>query len=96
MASMSTMPKCIVFDVNDNPIQLITAPYQIAEFFDTIFGYQYHKTHAGRAGNISRAIKAKGFINSTGYLFKDFNLCSTEIQDIVRLNYENNLQEKEE
>lgn len=84
MAAMSTMPKCIVFDGEDNPIQLITAPYQIAEFFDNIFGYHHHKTHAGRAGNISKAIKAKGFINSTGYLFKDFNQCSIEIQDIVQ------------
>lgn len=91
MSGKSSMPKTIIFDGDNNPIKLVTAPYQISEFFDIIYGVEHHKTHSGRAGNISRALKTKGITSSSGYLFKSFDSCSTEIQDIVQKDYESNL-----
>ena len=92
MAKNSTMPKCIVFDKDNNPIKLFEYPYQITEFFNSVFGNENHKNNSGASGNISKALKAKGYINSKGFLFKNFDECSTEIQDIVRLKCESILQ----
>lgn len=90
MAGKSTMPKCIIFDKDNNPIIVVEFPYQITEFLNSVYGKENHKANSGTSGNISKALKAKGFINSKGFLFKDINMCSQEIQDIVHKNYENN------
>lgn len=91
MAKKSTMPECIVFDKDNNPIRMFKYPYEITEFLDSIYGVEHHKGNAGITGNISKALKAKGFINSKGFLFKNINNCSTEIQDIVQSKYESTL-----
>jgi hypothetical protein len=93
MAKNSTMPKCVAFDKDNNPIRLFEYPYQITEFLNSVFGNENHKINAGTTGNISKALKAKGYVNSKGFLFKNFDDCSIEIQDIVQLKCESILQE---
>ena len=91
MAGKGTMPKCIVFDKDNNPITLFNFPFEITNFLDAVYGVENHKGNAGKTGNISKALKAKGIINSAGFLFKKFDMCSKEIQDIVQSKYENTL-----
>lgn len=90
MAGKTSMPKCIIFDKDNKPIKMVKAPYQISEFFDIVYGVENHKLHASANGNITKALKTKGYINSRGFLFKKFDDCSVEIQDIVQQDYENN------
>ena len=92
MAGSGTMPMCIAFDNDNKPIKLFKFPYQITEFFDIVYGKENHKNHSVGVGNISKALKAKGITSSRGFLFKEFNKCSKEIQDIVQINYESNLE----
>lgn len=89
MGGTGTMPNCIIFDLDDTPLKLITAPFQITEFLDSVYGKDEHKKHAGRTGNISKGLKKRPIVNSSGYIFKRYEDCSKEIQDIVQQNYEN-------
>ena len=91
MAGKTTMPKTIIFDFDYKPIKLIKAPFEIAEFFDSQFGKEEHKKHAGRAGNITKALKKTGKCTSSGFNFVIFENCIKEIQDIVQQDYESNL-----
>lgn len=94
-AGKTTMPTCIVFDLNNNPLKMLKFPYEITEFFDKKFGIENHKLHAGRTGNITKALKKSGKISSTGFNFVIFENCTKEIQDIVQQDYENNLNKEE-
>jgi len=89
MAGKSIMEKSVIFDGDDNIIKVVNYPYEITEFLDIIFGVELHKKNAAQTGNITKALKNKGKINSKGYLFKTLNSCSKQIQDIVHMKYEN-------
>ena len=84
MAGSGSMPKCIMFDENNIPIKLFNAPFEITEFFDNTFGKNNHKKHAGRVGNISKALKKTGKTSSFNYVFINYKQCNKEIQDIVQ------------
>ena len=84
MAGLSSMPSCIVFDINNTPLKKFIAPFEITTFFDNIYGEENHKIHAGRVGNITKALKKADSAKSSNYTFKKFDLCPKEIQDIVQ------------
>ena len=93
-AGKTTMPSCIIFDLNNIPLKMFKFPYEITEFFDKKFGIENHKLHAGRTGNITKALKKSGKVSSTGFNFVIFENCTKEIQDIVQQDYESNLNEE--
>lgn len=90
MAGKSDMGWVIIFNSDDDYIKLCKAPFEITEFLDSELGIENHKLHAGRVGNISKKMRiAKNKIcKSSGYIFKSFDICSKEIQDIVCKDYE--------
>lgn len=55
---------------SDTLLKVCTAPYQITEFLDNRYGGENHKIHAGRAGNIMKAIRKNGQAKSSGFTFK--------------------------
>lgn len=84
MAQNSKMPKCIMFK-NEIPLKVFQYPYEITEFFDNLFGSEFHKKHSGRAGNISKGLKQKGKYISSGYSFIRMDqFDELTIQDIVQ------------
>lgn len=54
---------------NNEILKICTAPYQITEFLNSIYGKDNHKIHAGRVGNIMKALRKKGSALSSGYTF---------------------------
>lgn len=92
MAGKTTMKKVVILK-NDEVLKVCTAPFEITEFLDSVYGVENHKLHAGRVGNITKAIRVKEnkTIESSGFTFKAYEACDKEIQDIVDLGCENNL-----
>ena len=89
-AGKGNTPWFIIFKDN-NPVKLCKAPFEATIYLDELFGKENHKKHAGRVGNISKVMNhGKGISISSGLIFKKFDLCPKEIQDIVLTNYENN------
>lgn len=93
MANKHNMPIVIAFK-DDNleiPLRLCKAPFEITSFLDDELGIENHKKHAGRTGNVSKALrKGNDLARTSGYTFKRFDICNKQIQDIVHLSYENN------
>ena len=90
MAGTGKTPWFIAFEEDNTPIKLIKAPFEAIALMDERLGKENHKKHAGRVGNISKAMNyGSGISKSSGMVFKKFDLCSKEIQDIVLSTYEN-------
>ena len=89
MAGTGNTPWFIAFEEDETPIKLIKAPFEATALMDERLGKENHKKHAGRVGNISKAMNhGSGISRSSGMIFKKFDLCSKEIQDIVLSTYE--------
>ena len=97
MSNHHNMPMVIAFKDNDlnNPLKLCKAPFEITDFLDSIFGIENHKKHSGRAGNVSKSLRnGNTIVRTSGYVFKTFDTCDKQIQDIVHKDYESNLTEE--
>ena len=71
------------------------SPFEITDFLDSIFGIENHKKHSGRAGNVSKSLRnGNTIVRTSGYVFKTFDTCDKQIQDIVHKDYESNLTEE--
>lgn len=88
MAGKDKMGWVIVFK-DEKPIALCKAPFEITSLLDKLFGKENHEKHSGRAGNISKKMRTSEskIYNSSGLLFKAYDICEKEIQDIVQ-NFE--------
>ena len=99
MSNHHNMPMVIAFKDNDlnNPLKLCKAPFEITDFLDSIFGIENHKKHSGRAGNVSKSLRnGNTIVRTSGYVFKTFDTCDKQIQDIVHKDYESNITEEQQ
>lgn len=80
------------FVVFNNDIKILCkAPFEGTLYMDSVYGKENHKKHAQHMGSICKTLTHGGGIShSTGLVFKRFDLCSKQIQDIVLSNYESN------
>lgn len=91
----SVFKPSVILDNDGNFLKYVIAPFEISSFLDLHYGIENHKLHAGRASNISKALKKSGNCVSSGFKFKRLDLCTKEIQDIVQQDYESNLNKVE-
>lgn len=90
-AGTGKTPWFVIFDSKEQPIKLCKAPFEGTAYLDGVYGVENHKKHSGNIGNICKVMNhGMGISKSKGFLFKRFDLCSKEIQDIVLANYESN------
>ena len=91
MCGTSKLGWVICFKENE-PIKLMKFPFEITEFLDNLYGIENHKSHKNAAGNISKAIRKNTSkeCKSKNLVWKNFDICNKEIQDIVLADYESN------
>ena len=85
MAGKDTLTGWVVCFKDNIPIKLFKFPFEITEFLDVEFPNEGHKKNAGTTGNICKGIRNNSNHTSTsrGFIWKSFNNCDKEIQDIV-------------
>lgn len=85
MAGKDTLTGWIVCFENSLPIKLFKFPFEITKFLDEKFPNESHKNHAGTTGNICKGIRnnSSHISTSKGFIWKRFNDCDKEVQDIV-------------
>lgn len=92
MAGVSKLGWVVCFTKDLTPLKLFKYPFEITEFLDTTFPDKKHKKNSETTGNISKGIRTnKSHVStSCGFIWKQFDMCDKEIQDIVEAEYESN------
>lgn len=85
-AGKETLTGWIVCFDGDTPIKLFKFPFELTEFLDVRFPDNGHKKNAGTTGNICKGVRQNSnhISTSSGFIWKRFNDCDKDIQDIVR------------
>ena len=82
----------ICFNLDEKPLKLMKYPFEITNYLNELYGINNSKKHKNASGNISKGIRknVSKMCKSKNLIWKDFNICSKEIQDIVLTDYESN------